>query len=280
MLKLLSEDAGGLDDAPLEGIRRILEEETGLPRPKAGFDAPEIAWVRMGTTLATNALLERKGARCALVVTRGFGDILRIGNQDRPALFDLEIRKPDLLYETVIEVDERLRVLAPDEEAPEDRVVRGVTGERFLVLQAPDPDALRPAWRRSGTGAFVPWPWFSCMPTPGPIMSGRWGGWPGNWDSPRFPLSSEVMPRVKIVARGDTAMVDAYLSPRIQAYIDGFNRGFRERPARFPTVVHAVRRRLGPGRPFPGKPRHSFRTGRGRGGGRPDRRGGPRRDGR
>lgn len=64
----------------------------------------------MGTTVATNALLERQGARCALLVSRGFGDLLQIGNQSRPRIFDLEIRKPQLLYERVIEVDERVRL--------------------------------------------------------------------------------------------------------------------------------------------------------------------------
>jgi len=86
IMKLLSEDPQNYPDAPREGIRRILEEVTGKPVPKAQFDADRIEWIRMGTTVATNALLERKGASCALVVTRGFGDILQIGNQDRPRI--------------------------------------------------------------------------------------------------------------------------------------------------------------------------------------------------
>ena len=99
----------------------------------------EIEWIRMGTTVATNALLERRGARCALLVTRGFRDILKIGNQDRPMLFDLEIRKPELLYEEVVEVDERLRLLLDDED-PEilERsgysVVTGITGAKRKII--------------------------------------------------------------------------------------------------------------------------------------------------
>ena len=82
----------------------------------------------MGTTVATNALLERKGAPCALVITKGFADVLQIGNQDRPHIFDLQIKKPELLYRQVIEVDERLRLLRPQEIA-EGEVLVGVTGE-------------------------------------------------------------------------------------------------------------------------------------------------------
>lgn len=114
VVKLLSEDPNNYADAPREGIRRVLEAVSGKPLPKDNFNAQGVEWIRMGTTVATNALLERKGARSALVVTKGFKDILRIGNQDRPNIFDLEIKKRDLLYEAVIEVDERLRILGLD----------------------------------------------------------------------------------------------------------------------------------------------------------------------
>jgi len=101
-LKLLSEDPRNYDSAPREGIRRILEEVTGKPIPR---DVPvpfeDIESIRMGTTVATNALLERKGARMALLVTRGFRDLLQIGNQSRPRIFDLRVEKPDNLYEQV-----------------------------------------------------------------------------------------------------------------------------------------------------------------------------------
>ena len=125
VVKLLSEDPQNYDDAPREGIRRVLADVTGMNIPKNSVPAEMIEWIRMGTTVATNALLERKGARCALLVTRGFRDILQIGNQDRPDIFDLKIRKPDLLYETVVEVDERLRMLRDDEKPPEGPVVQG-----------------------------------------------------------------------------------------------------------------------------------------------------------
>src|SRR5436305_2129584 len=97
--KLLSENPGQYDDAALEAIRRVLAEEAGT-----------VAEVRMGTTVATNALLERKGERLALAITRGFGDALRIGYQARPDIFARHIVLPSMLYESVIEIDERLGV--------------------------------------------------------------------------------------------------------------------------------------------------------------------------
>ena len=109
VLKLLSEDPGNYKDAPREGIRRILEEVTGKPHPRdEPVDTAHIATIRMGTTVATNALLERKGERCALVTTKGFKDLLHIGNQSRPFIFDLEIQIPDVLYEQVVEIDEQV----------------------------------------------------------------------------------------------------------------------------------------------------------------------------
>ena len=120
VLKLLSENPDRYDDAPLEGIRRILEEQGALV--EGGVDPSRIEWVRMGTTVATNALLERKGARTALLITKGFHDLLQIGKQNRPRIFDLEIKKPDLLYEKIVEVDERVRLahqVPPDDGKPE-----------------------------------------------------------------------------------------------------------------------------------------------------------------
>ena len=109
VLKLLSVDPANYPDAPREGIRRVLELETGIPHPRnQPLDTSRIASIRMGTTVATNALLERKGERTALVVTKGFRDLLHIGNQSRPNIFDLEIRAPEVLYERVVEVDEQV----------------------------------------------------------------------------------------------------------------------------------------------------------------------------
>src|SRR5262245_4364764 len=111
--KLLSANPGRYEDAALEAIRLILAEH--------GDGLSDVAAVRLGTTVATNALLERKGARVALVVTQGFADALEIGVQARPDIFALNIVKPDLLHERVIEVRERVsaegEVLTPLDEA-------------------------------------------------------------------------------------------------------------------------------------------------------------------
>ena len=141
VVKLLSEDPQNYPDAPREGIRRILESVTGKIFPKESFPAENIEWIRMGTTVATNALLERKGAKMVLVTTKGFRDLLQIGNQSRPKIFDLEIRKLDLLYEEVIEVDERVRIIKDSEKSDPDsglEIAEGTTGEKFAVLAKPD----------------------------------------------------------------------------------------------------------------------------------------------
>lgn len=113
VIKLLSEDPGNYSDAPIEGIRRILEKASGrtIPRDQK-LNPSEFASfsVRMGTTVATNALLERKGERAALLITKGFQDALVIGNQSRPKLFALNIERPEVLFQDVVEVDERVTI--------------------------------------------------------------------------------------------------------------------------------------------------------------------------
>ena len=101
--KLLSENPEQYDDAALQGIRDLMGLESDAPIPAGSVKA-----VKMGTTVATNALLERKGDRTVLVITKGFGDTLRIGYQNRPRLFDMYIKLPELVYESVIEADERI----------------------------------------------------------------------------------------------------------------------------------------------------------------------------
>ena len=103
VLKLLSENPGAYEDAAIEGIRRCLGVPEGAALPTRQIDE-----VRMGTTVATNALLEGKGARTLFVVNRGFRDLLIIGRQSRPRLFDLEIKRPAPLYEDVLEIGARV----------------------------------------------------------------------------------------------------------------------------------------------------------------------------
>lgn len=159
VVKLLSQDPANYEDAPIEGIRRILEQATGKSFPRdrkldTTLDFSSVA-VRMGTTVATNALLERKGDKVALLITKGFKDALRIGSQSRPKLFALNIQRPDVLYEDVVEVDERVTIEdyqqnpTPDKDAllksvdADPDLKQGLSGEVIRVLDKLDEDKTR-----------------------------------------------------------------------------------------------------------------------------------------
>ncbi len=227
VLKLLSENPGRYPDAPREGIRRILEEVTGTPHPESGFDTSRIEWVRMGTTVATNALLERKGARCALAITQGFGDLLRIGKQNRPRIFDLEIKKPGLLYEAVVEVDERVRLADTVPPEKNQRIAKGLSGETVAIVKEPNLDAIQPRLQellRSGvTGLAVAFMHAYTYPEH-EIAVGELAKKMG---FQRVTLSHQAMPRIKWVDRGHTACVDAYLTPLLMQYLEGFESGLQ-----------------------------------------------------
>lgn len=152
ILKLLSVDPANYKDAPVEGIRRILEQITGKKIPRnEPIDLAPVESIRMGTTVATNALLERKGDRVAFIVTKGFGDILQIGQQARPAIFDLTVAKLKQLYEQVYEIDERVTLEDYSEnpypetfdvENDEDLEI-GTSGEVVRILKRPDEKAIK-----------------------------------------------------------------------------------------------------------------------------------------
>ncbi|KAA8969653.1 hydantoinase B/oxoprolinase family protein [Mycobacterium sp.] len=189
--KLLSENPARYRDAAVAGIRTLLGDDES-----ARLDA-----VRMGTTVATNALLERKGERTLLVITRGFGDALRIGYQNRPRIFDRHIVTPEMLYERVVEVDER------------------VTAEGE-VLRAPDLQALRGPLQQArdeGIGAVAVVCLHSYLY---PAHERQIGELAAQIGFDQVSLSSEVSPLMKLVPRGDTAVVDAYLSPVLRRYVN------------------------------------------------------------
>lgn len=185
------------DEAPILAIRLLLGLSRSQPMP------PVI--VRLGTTRGTNALLTRRGARTAFVTTRGFADVLRIGYQNRPRLFDLNIRKPEPLYECVAEIDERLAadgsVLKPLDEAAARRELQrlreqGVTSLAICLLHA----YLNPAHEL------------------------RLAELAAEAGFDEVSLSSHVAPRMKIVPRGDTTVVDAYLNPILREYVTKLER--------------------------------------------------------
>ena len=189
-LKLLSENPGHYDDAAVEAVRRVLADNPGCG----------IGDVRMGTTVATNALLERKGARTALAITVGFGDVLRIGYQARPHIFARHIVLPEQPYEAVAEIDERV----------------GADGE---IVASLNEDAARTALqtlRDDGIEALAivlmhGWKY--------PDHERRIAAIASEIGFAQISVSHEVAPLIKLVGRGDTTVVDAYLSPILRRYI-------------------------------------------------------------
>ena len=193
--KILSENPELYEDAAVEGIRRMLGLPTGTDIP-----ADTIRAVKMGTTVATNALLERKGERTLLVTTRGLKDLLRIGYQNRPSLFDLDIRLPQPLYDDVVEADERLdadgMVLRPlDRNGMQDALYAARrAGYRSVAV------ALMHAYRFPEHELAI-------------------GDLARRCGFTQVSLSHLASPLIKLVARGDTAVADAYLSPILRRYV-------------------------------------------------------------
>ncbi|XP_067146152.1 5-oxoprolinase [Apteryx mantelli] len=255
VLKLLSEDPG-YGDAPTEGIRRVLQEEGGAAVPRElPLDASRIEWIRMGTTVATNALLERRGERVALLVTRGFRDLLHIGNQARPRIFDLEVAVPEVLYEEVIEVDERLIPCQPGCRLPGKetlRVLAGATGDSLLVQRPLDLSALR----RDLEGVLA-----RGIRSLAVLLLHSYA-WPGHEQQVgalarelgfrHVSLSSSVMAMARAVPRGYTACADAYLTPCIQRYLESFRAGFARQLRDVPVLFMRSDGGLTPMRQFSG----------------------------
>ncbi|KAK4934667.1 hypothetical protein LTR10_024131 [Elasticomyces elasticus] len=228
VLKLLSVDPANYQDAPTEGIRRVLEA-TGRPSPRGSpLSLDSIDVLRMGTTVATNALLERKGTKSALLTTKGFRDLLRIGNQARPDIFDLSARRPDVLFETVVEVNERIIPSHP--RSSKDvlatfRYITGVTGEKFHVLQELDASkvktdlqGLKDQGYKSIAVALVNS--FAC-----PEHELKIGEIAQSLGL-SVALSSLLQPMIKVVPRGMSATADAYLTPVIKSYVDSISANF------------------------------------------------------
>jgi 5-oxoprolinase (ATP-hydrolysing) len=194
--KLLSENPERYRDAAVAGIRHLLGVPAGAPVPAERIDA-----VKMGTTVATNALLERTGEPTVLVVTQGFRDALRIAYQNRPRIFDRIIALPELLYTRVIEVDERLDahggVVVPLDIEAVTRDLRAAYDDGLRAVAVVCMHAYRHPRHEAEIGA----------------VARRLG-------FPQVSLSHEVSPLMKLVSRGDTTVVDAYLSPILRRYVD------------------------------------------------------------
>ncbi|MBL26148.1 MAG: 5-oxoprolinase, partial [Rhodospirillaceae bacterium] len=194
--KLLSENPERYDDAALQGIREMLSLADGAPLPVEAIEA-----VKMGTTVATNALLERKGDRTLLIITKGFGDALRIGYQTRPRLFDRHIVLPEMLYEQVVEVEGRF----------------GADGEEVRPLDEAGARAgLKAAFAagiRSVAIVFMHAYRY-------PAHERRIAEIAREVGFTQVSTSHETSPLMKLVSRGDTTVADAYLSPILRRYVD------------------------------------------------------------
>ncbi len=194
--KLLSENPEHYRDAAVHGIRQLLGLAKDDPIPLGAIEH-----VKMGTTVATNALLERQGDRTLYVTTRGFGDALRIGYQARPRLFDRHIVLPELLYEKVLEVDERLdakgQVLQPLAVEAARTGLQNAYAEGIRAVAI----ALMHAYLN-------------------PLHEQQLADLAEEIGFTQISLSSRVSPLMKLVARGDTTVVDAYLSPILRRYVN------------------------------------------------------------
>ena len=194
--KLLSENPDRYEDAALQGIRDILGVPATEPLPQARIGA-----VKMGTTVATNALLERKGERTLFLTTRGFADALRIGYQNRPHLFRLRIEKPSMLFERVAEVDERVtaegEVLTPLDEEGTRRILKDAYAAGFRAVAICFMHGYRHPEHEQAAARMAREAGFS-----------------------QVSASHHVSPLMKFVSRGDTTVVDAYLSPILRRYVD------------------------------------------------------------
>lgn len=228
-------DPANYPDAPLEGIRRLLEKLTGEKFPRGQpLDTSNIEYLRMGTTVATNALLERKGQRCALVTTKGFKDVLAIGNQTRPHIFDLSISKPESLYETVVEIDERVTLedyvedpLQHISQANGADLIKGTSGEVVRVLKKPDVSSIRSTLqvlyatgiRSIGVCLMHAYTYPEHERIVGEIAK--------EIGFTHISLSSSLSPMIKFVARANSSIVDAYLTPEIRKYLSSFESGLK-----------------------------------------------------
>ena len=292
----VSQDPGNYVDAPTEGIRRVLEIVTGqkiargtiLQTDKIGayFICTrlghslylELDYIRLSTTVATNALLERKGHKHALLITKGFKDLLLIGNQSRPKIFELNIRRSPPLYSKVIEIDERATLVGytsdpnaedhsihfdehgkivrgyrgkgwdevGDAEGPGE-IVRGLSGEAVRIIKKPgaifgvlfcqctkpspltDVDAVRSDLQKLYDEGYRSLAIVLVHSYTFPEHERLVGKLAREVGFTHVSESSQLLPMIKMVPRGVSATADAYLTPILREYLDGFFNGFDEK---------------------------------------------------
>ncbi|MES0490913.1 MAG: hydantoinase B/oxoprolinase family protein [Leptospirales bacterium] len=192
-LKLLSENPGQYRDAAIEGIRQLL-------KLKPGEKPPRLESVKMGTTIATNALLERRGDKTILIVTKGFGDALKIGYQNRPRIFEINIKLSLQLYEKVIEAPERI-------------------GPDGTIFQQLDLEEITPALKKARKEGIASVAICLMHGYRYPAHEIRIGKLCEKIGFTRISLSHKVGPLIKFISRAETTVADAYLSPILRRYV-------------------------------------------------------------
>ena len=194
--KLLSENSSHYKDAAVAGIKKLLNLSQNERIP-----VDKISSIKMGTTVATNALLERKGDKTLLLITKGFGDLLRIGYQNRPLLFDLNIKLPELLYDRVFEVSERL-------------------DSKGNIIRALDEESVRDTLRKAKLDGINSVAIAFMHSYLNPIHEEKIAQIASEEKISQISISYKVSPLMKLVGRADTTVVDAYLSPILRRYVD------------------------------------------------------------
>ena len=236
--KLLSRDPNNYEDAPREGIRRIMRDfylKNNIDFPcnddqkNNKIPTKEIESIRMGTTVATNALLEREGSKFIFVTSKGLSDVLQIGNQTRSFIFDLQMRKPAPLYTKAIEINERVRIATDKKKAFENSELKETsTGEFIEILERVNEEEVRNELKKYYSEGIksigVALMHSYCFPDH-ELIIGRIAKEIGYT---QISLSSQIMPMMRLVPRGQTTCVDAYLTPLIVEYIKTFEKGFEE----------------------------------------------------
>ncbi|CAM1504561.1 Fc.00g021520.m01.CDS01 [Cosmosporella sp. VM-42] len=251
VFKLLSRDPQNYDDAPIEAIRRILEEVDGKSIPRrVPLDLSSIESLRMGTTVATNALLERQGAKTAPFITRGFRDLLKIGNQSRPNMFALHVQRPELLYSKVVEVPERVTLNdstsykrtdnenssvangnepshAEGRSEGDAEVRTGISGERIRVVEKLDIEKTRKALQETFDEGFQSIAICLLHSYTFPDHELAIAKAAKTIGFTQVSVSSQLSPAIRILSCASSAVTDAYLTPEIQDYLTGFKAGVR-----------------------------------------------------
>lgn len=240
VFKLLSVDPANYKDAPTEGIRRVLEHAHGSSIPKSQLLSLEsIETIKMGTTVATNALLERDGAKVVLLTSKDFRDVLAIGNQTRPDIFNISAKKLDQLYDKVVEINERItfanytegggakkKITLADNAEFDNALVEGTTGDILQVISKPDMAEVEIQLRQLQSEGYSSlalcflhsyvYPYHEQQVAE---LARKMG----------FQVSvlTELQPVIGVVSRCSSTVADAYLLPKIQEYLESFSQGFQ-----------------------------------------------------